>query len=90
MNKFQAQIKQSPPVTMLHTLTCPTLTECTTGDVFRVVRAPNVEEAVLDLVVIYMNHNIRRNVCVCRCIKGGKPGIDPRRRKASIHARLHC
>ena len=76
MNKFQAQIKQSPPVTMLHTLTCPTVQAddmCTTGDVFRVVRARNVAEAVLDLIEIYMCEDVRRQVSVCSCAKGGKP-----------------
>jgi hypothetical protein len=68
--KFQAQIKQSPPITMLHTLTCPV---CGTGeDEFRIVRAKNVAEAVLDLVTTYMTANVRRNVSVCSCTKVNK------------------
>lgn len=64
--KFQAQIKQSPAVTMLHTLTCPTLRlngMRTIGD--GVVRARNVTaEAVLDLIETDMSDDVRRNVCV--------------------------
>ena len=70
MYKFQAQIKQTPPVTMLHTLTCPEVHDdatCTTGDVLRVVRARNVAEAVLDLIETYMTNDVRRKVTVCSC-----------------------
>lgn len=73
MNKFQAQIKQSPPVTMLHTLTCPNLARCTPTDTLRVVRARNVAEAVLDLISTYMSDDVRRTVSVCGCAKSGKP-----------------
>ena len=68
LQKFQAQIKQSPPVTMLHTLTCPACSH--SGDALRVVRARNVTEAVLDLIALYMSDDVRRNVCVCNCTKG--------------------
>jgi hypothetical protein len=74
VHKFQAQIKQSPPVTMLHTLTCPVC--CNTEDVFRVVRARNITEAVLDLIETYMTADVRRNVSVCSCIKGGRLAFD--------------
>jgi len=73
VHKFQAQIKQSPPVTMLHTLTCPICHVA--GDEYRVVRAKNVAEAVLDLMETYMCANVRRNVSVCSCTKGGKPTL---------------
>jgi hypothetical protein len=70
VHKFQAQIKHSPPVTMLHTLTCPM---CGVGgDELRIVRARNVAEAVLDLVATYMTANVRRNVSVCGCTKVDK------------------
>lgn len=75
MHKFQAEIKHSPPVTMLHTLTCPSLrssSTCTTADV-RVIRADNVTDAVLRLIETYMSDDVRRNVSVCNCTKGGKP-----------------
>ena len=73
MHKFQAQIKQSPAVTMLHTLTCPI---CGTGgDEFRIVRANNLAEAVLDLVEAYMTDNVRRNVSVCGCTRGRMPTL---------------
>jgi hypothetical protein len=68
LHKFQAQIKQSPPVTMLHTLECRAC--CGTGDTLRVVRARNVTEAVLDLITAYMSDDVRRNVSVCNCTKG--------------------
>ena len=74
MHKFQAQIKQSPPVTMLHTLTCP-LCQAGGGEL-RVVRASNLAEAVLDLVETYMCANVRRNVSVCGCTKGRAPALD--------------
>jgi hypothetical protein len=73
LHKFQAQIKQSPPVTMLHTLSCPLCSA--SGDTLRVVRARNVTEAVLDLIAAYMSDDVRRNVTVCNCTKGGKPAV---------------
>jgi hypothetical protein len=76
LHKFQAQIKQSPPVTMLHTLNCPLCSG--SGDALRVVRARNVTEAVLDLIAAYMSDDVRRNVSVCKCTKGGKPAIAQR------------
>jgi len=72
--KFHAQITQSPPVTILHTLSCPVC--AVTGDEFRVVRARNVAEAVLDLLETYMSANVRRNVSVCSCTKGRTQTID--------------
>ena len=79
VHKFQAEIKHSPPVTMLHTLTCRNYSSgatCTTGDV-RVIRARNVADAVLGLIEIYMSEDIRRNVSVCSCCnKGGKAAFD--------------
>jgi len=74
LHKFQAQIKQSPPVTMLHTLTCPVC--CTSGDVLRVVRARNVSEAVLDLIATYMSDGVRRNVDVCSCTRAALSAVD--------------
>ena len=59
---------------MLHTLTCPVC--CTTADVFRVVRARSITEAVLDLIETYMNDDVRRNVSVCGCIKSGRLAFD--------------
>ena len=75
LQKFQAQIRQSPPVTMLHTLTCSICGA--SGDAMRVVRARSVSEAVLDLIAIYMSEGVRRNVSVCRCT--AEPKV-PRRR----------
>jgi hypothetical protein len=67
LHKFQAEIKHSPPVTMLHTLTC---SMCgSNGDLLRLVRARNVAEAVLDLIATYMSDGVRRNVTVCRCTR---------------------
>jgi hypothetical protein len=68
LHKFQAEIKHSPPVTMLHTLTCSL--RGTDGDLLRLVRARNVSEAVLDLITTYMTAGVRRNVTVCRCTRG--------------------
>jgi hypothetical protein len=73
LHKFQAEIKHSPPVTMLHTLTCPTLRSdprSITGDV-RVIRARNVADAVLGLIETYMCDGVRREVSVCNCARGG-------------------
>jgi hypothetical protein len=80
VHKFQAEIKHSPPVTMLHTLTCPNIgsgASCTTGDV-RVIRARNVADAVLGLIETYMSDDVRRQVCVCNCCNGKtlKPALD--------------
>jgi hypothetical protein len=69
VHKFQAEIKHSPPVTLLHTLTCPNLgagATCTTGDV-RVIRARNVADAVLCLIETYMSDSVKRKVLVCSC-----------------------
>ena len=71
MHKFQAEIKHSPPVTMLHTLTCPICR----GDV-RVIRARSVADAVLGLIETYMSDGVRRRVSVCRCTGGGKASFD--------------
>jgi hypothetical protein len=69
VHKFQAEIRHSPPITMLHTLTCPDLgpaASCTTGDV-RVIRAQNVADAVLCLIETYMSDDVKRKVSVCSC-----------------------
>lgn len=67
LQKFQAEIKHSPPVTMLHTLTCSV---CGSGgDLLRLVRAHNISEAVLDLIATYMTEGVRRNVVACRCTR---------------------
>ena len=79
MHKFQAEIKHSPPVTMLHTLQCRDFgshATYTSGDV-RVIRARNVADAVLGLIETYMSDDVRRSVSVCNCCnKGGKPAFD--------------
>jgi hypothetical protein len=67
MQKFQAQIRLSPPVTMLHTLTCPVCGA--SGDAKRVVRARTVSEAALDLIATYMSEGVKRNVSVCLCTR---------------------
>ena len=75
LHKFQAEIKHSPPVTMLHTLTCPMLRSdppCITGDL-RVIRARNVADAVLVLIETYMCDGVRRQVSVCNCARGRSP-----------------
>ena len=71
MHKFQAEIKHSPPVTMLHTLTCPICR----GDV-RVIRARSVADAVLGLIETYMSDGVRRRVSVCSCARGGSASFD--------------
>jgi uncharacterized protein YbaR (Trm112 family) len=71
VHKYQAEIKQSPPVTMLHTLTCPVCR----GDV-RVIRARSVADAVLGLIETYMSDGVRRRVSVCSCAGGGNPWLD--------------
>ena len=71
MHKFQAEIKHSPPVTMLHTLTCPVCR----GDV-RVIRARSVADAVLGLIETYMTDGVRRRVSVCSCARGGNASFD--------------
>jgi hypothetical protein len=75
LHKFQAEIKHSPPVTMLHTLTCPALrsdSRCASGEI-RVVRGRNVADAVLGLIETYMCDGVRREVTVCNCARGGHP-----------------
>jgi hypothetical protein len=71
LHKFQAEIRHSPPVTMLHTLTCPVCS--TTRDALRVVRARDVTDAVLRLIETYMSSDVRRTVSVCNCTKGETP-----------------
>lgn len=73
LHKFQAEIKHSPPVTMVHTLTCP---RCAAGDV-RVIRARNVADAVLVLIETYMCDGVRRQVSVCNCARGGSLADAP-------------
>ncbi len=78
LHKFQAEIKHSPEVTMLHTLTCPSLrsdARCSTGEV-RVIRARNVADAVLVLIETYMCDGVRRQVSVCNCARGGWAADD--------------
>ena len=67
LQKFQAEIRHSPPVTMLHTFTCPACGA--EGDLVRVVRARNVSAAVLDLIATYMSEGVRRNVSACACTR---------------------
>jgi hypothetical protein len=67
LQKFQAEIRHSPPVTMLHTLTCSVCGA--SGDVKRVVRARTVSEAQLDLIATYMSEGVKRNVSVCLCTR---------------------
>jgi hypothetical protein len=67
LQRFQAEIMHSPPVTMLHTSTCPVCGEH--GDLVRLIRARNVSEAVLELIATYMSEGVRRNVTVCQCTK---------------------
>lgn len=94
MHKYQAEIKHSPPVTMLHTLTCPNLgseATCTTGTV-RVIRARNVADAVLCLIEAYMSDDVRRKVLVCNCCnQDGRSPFDvwsARRTAANKHRRV--
>jgi hypothetical protein len=79
VHKFQAEIKHSPPITMLHTLTCPDLgpaATCTTGEV-RVIRADNVADAVLCLIETYMSDDVKRKVSVCSCCnRVGKSPVE--------------
>jgi hypothetical protein len=67
LQKFQAEIKHSPPVTTLHTLTCPMCGA--SGDLKRVVKARTVSEAQLDLIATYMSEGVKRNVSVCTCTR---------------------
>src|SRR5258707_2356753 len=70
LHKFQAEIRHSPPVTMLHTLTCPTLrsdTRCLTGDL-RVVRGRRSEEHTSELQ--------SRQYLVCRLLLEKKKQTD--------------
>lgn len=75
LHKFQAEIRHSPPVTMLHTLTCPALSgsQCMSEDI-RVVRAKSVADAVLGLIEAYMCDGVRRQVSVCNCARSGAAG----------------
>jgi hypothetical protein len=71
LHKFQAEIKHSPAVTMLHTLTCQALrsdARVVATDI-RVVRARNVADAVLGLIETYMCEGVRRQVSVCDCAR---------------------
>jgi hypothetical protein len=67
LQKFQAEIRHSPPVTMLHTFACSACGE--RGDLVRLVRARNVSAAVLDLIATYMSDGVRRNVLACECTR---------------------
>ena len=67
LQKFQAEVKQTPAVTVLHTLNCP---NCNDTDVpARIVRGRNVSEATLELIATYMSNDVRREVTACRCTK---------------------
>jgi hypothetical protein len=67
LQKFQAEVKQTPAVTVLHRLNCP---NCNGTDVpARIVRGRNVSEATLELIAIYMSNDVRREVTACRCTK---------------------
>jgi hypothetical protein len=67
LQKFQAEVKQTPAVTVLHTLNCP---DCNGTDVpARIVRGRNVSEATLELIATYMSNDVRREVRACRCTK---------------------
>jgi hypothetical protein len=86
LHKFQAEIRYSPPVTMLHTLTCPALRSDpgrSTGEV-RVIRARNVADAVLGLIETYMCDGVRRQVSVCNCARGGLPADEQPSRHSII------
>jgi hypothetical protein len=67
LQKFQAEIRHSPEVTMLHTFSCAVCGQ--SGDLKRVVRARDISEALLDLITIYMREGVRRSVSACRCTK---------------------
>jgi hypothetical protein len=67
LQKFQAEVRQTPAVTVLHALNCP---NCSAADgPARIVRARNVSEATLDLIATYMSNDVRREVAVCRCTR---------------------
>src|ERR1700761_3763959 len=67
LQKFQAEIRQTPAITILHKLNCP---NCRGGDgPARIVRARNVSEATLELIATYMSNDVRREVAVCRCTR---------------------
>ena len=67
LQKFQAEVRQSPAVTILHTLNCP---NCSATDgPARIVRARNVSEATLELIATYMSNDVRREVTACRCTR---------------------
>ena len=82
LQKFQAEIGLSPPVTTLHTLSCSICGE--NGGETRVVGARNVSEAVLDLIATYMSEGVRRNVSVCQCTKNMKARPDRAATRALI------
>ena len=86
LQRFQAEIRQSPPVTMLHTFAC---TMCGKhGDVVRLVRARNVSAAVLELIATYMSEGVRRNVSVCECTRHSSDDpVGEARRKSRARTR---
>jgi hypothetical protein len=67
LQKFQAEVRQTPAVTILHTLNCPNCSG--TDGPARIVRARNVSEATLELIATYMSNDVRREVTVCRCTR---------------------
>jgi hypothetical protein len=67
LQKFQVEVRHTPAVTVLHTLSCPV---CDGTDVpARIVRGRNVSEATLELIATYMSNDVRRIVTACRCTK---------------------
>jgi hypothetical protein len=67
LQKFQAEVRQTPAVTILHTLNCPNCSG--TDGPARIVRARNVSEATLDLITTYMSNDVKREVTACRCTR---------------------
>jgi hypothetical protein len=67
LQKFQAEVRQTPAVTILHTLNCPNCSG--TYGPARIVRARNVSEATLELIATYMSNDVRRAVTACRCTR---------------------
>ncbi len=72
VNRFHAQIKQSPPITLLHTLSCPVCRSADAGEL-RLIRAHCASDAVLELITTYMTAGVRRRVDVCSCTRGKAP-----------------
>ena len=55
LQKFQAEVRQTPAVTVLHTLNCAI---CNGADVpARIVRGRNISDATLELIATYMSND---------------------------------